>query len=443
MDDAQTLFREGVLALRERKDVAAARRLISQSLKLNPENEMAWLWLARTTSDPDKRRACVERALRINPNNEQALALQAKLDSASNGRRGGAVAAVVATAAVPRSPAEAGKILSPKQEMQIDRLLAVAEKKLAADDVEGAIENWVRVLRIQVDHPEAMRLAVRHLSRLKYLDDAHELLHRAINAGTTDPGIYLTAIDIARVQHDYVEMDALGEQLARLPEAGDEAVLVVVDQLIKGDQPLRAMEVIDIGLTTHPTSQALMTRKGDLYTLMDQLDEARHWYDQAARLGAGTKAGREADKKLGEYAPVLTDRERGSVMLAWREALGFSVFFIFLAWQDAGLDLLALGPMRLLGVAAGTIGGYLLVTATSSAQQQPLTRLFGGEVPELAEGETALLILPPAYRAVMGVIGALVLVVAFWLVFNMSFGLLLEPVSPPDVPTFDEIFYGG
>ena len=49
MNDAQALFREGVLALKEARDVERARRLLTQSLRLDPNNEMAWLWLSRTS----------------------------------------------------------------------------------------------------------------------------------------------------------------------------------------------------------------------------------------------------------------------------------------------------------------------------------------------------------------------------------------------------------
>ncbi len=77
--DAQSLFRDGVTALRDQHDASRARQLLTQSLKLDPNNEMAWLWLSRTTHDPQKQMQCVERALRINPNNPQALALRAKL----------------------------------------------------------------------------------------------------------------------------------------------------------------------------------------------------------------------------------------------------------------------------------------------------------------------------------------------------------------------------
>ena len=50
MSDAQALFREGVMALRERKDVAEGRRLLIESLRTNPQNDMAWVWLARGQS---------------------------------------------------------------------------------------------------------------------------------------------------------------------------------------------------------------------------------------------------------------------------------------------------------------------------------------------------------------------------------------------------------
>jgi len=68
-------------------------------------------------------------------------------------------------------------------------------------------------------------------------------------------------------------------------------------------------------------------------------------------------------------------------MLAVREAAGFGVLALLMAWQDAGLNLLAIGPARLFGVIMSVLGGYLLITATSSAQQQPLATMLGGVVP--------------------------------------------------------------
>ena len=50
--DAKVLFQEGVVAIRDQKDAAKGRELLMQSLKIEPKNEMAWLWLSRTMAEP-------------------------------------------------------------------------------------------------------------------------------------------------------------------------------------------------------------------------------------------------------------------------------------------------------------------------------------------------------------------------------------------------------
>ncbi len=72
--DAQTLFKQGIAAIRECQDTALGQRYLLQSLRLDPANEMAWLWLSHTYDDPKKQIACLDRALRLNPHNERALA---------------------------------------------------------------------------------------------------------------------------------------------------------------------------------------------------------------------------------------------------------------------------------------------------------------------------------------------------------------------------------
>src|SRR3954469_608325 len=77
--DAKDLFQEGVVAIRDQKDAVRGRDLLMQSLKLEPKNEMAWLWLSRTMAEPQKKMQCLERALKLNQNNEQTKALMSKL----------------------------------------------------------------------------------------------------------------------------------------------------------------------------------------------------------------------------------------------------------------------------------------------------------------------------------------------------------------------------
>jgi hypothetical protein len=59
-------------------DILAARRLLSDIVKVDPNNEQAWLWLSSAVTDEERRRECLERVLRINPKNQAAhLALVA------------------------------------------------------------------------------------------------------------------------------------------------------------------------------------------------------------------------------------------------------------------------------------------------------------------------------------------------------------------------------
>jgi tetratricopeptide (TPR) repeat protein len=447
MNDAQALFREGVLALRERKDTAEARRLLTESLRLDPQNEMAWLWLARTISDPQKRLQCVERALAINPANEQALAIKRQLNGGGQG--------VEPTNAEKKPDARASRTLSLNEEKRLRSMLKQADDLVETGDVEGAIEQWVRVLDIQVDHEIAMRNAVGYLSRLKYIDDARELVWRALDAGTQHPSIYLTAIDIAKHKGEIAEMESLSERLVRLPEADDGMIASIVDRLIQQGQEMRALEILSGVIEDHPKSQKLLTRMGDLHKMADHDAEALRFYDRAARLGTTTKEGREADKKLLEHVPTLTDRERGSLGLALREAGGFAVIFIVLAWHDAGLDLFNLGLERWLGVLLAFIGGYLLITATSSPQQMPLAKLLGGAVPEKVErsednedsdspivADSELPMISDGLRFVLGFGGAALLVAAFVMVFSTGINLLVNPIPPTDIPSLDELLSG-
>ncbi|MBI5667046.1 MAG: tetratricopeptide repeat protein [Chloroflexi bacterium] len=434
MTDAQTLYREGVAAIREHKNITEGRRLLTQSLRLNPDNDMAWLWLARTVSDVEKQRQCVERALTINPTNAQALAFRHKLAPAVNG-------SVPSVQPVPvSSPRQALKLGDSKN---LEPLLKTAQKLLDDGNTEGAIAEWVKVLQHQPDHETALGSAVRHLSRLRFYDDAKELVWRALDYGTTHPSVYLTAIDLLKREGRYGEADDMRRRLAGLPTVSETVISDVVDYFLRGGQVQDAQDILTQALAHRPDSQKLLVRLGDLYHELGQEREARETYDRAARLGLRTEDGRLADRKLTQFAPTLTDRERGSKLLALREAVGIGLFYLLLGWQDAGLNLLNLGSPRWLGVALSTLGAYLLVTATSSPQQQPLAGWFGGKVPEAAsEGEaTTLPVLPLEARLLFGIAGLALLALAFYLVLGAAISLITNPTPPPFyIPSMQEIF---
>lgn len=485
--DAQELFRQGVIAIRDQKDLARGRELLVQSLKLNPHNDMAWLWLTHTTSNPAKRLELVERALRVNPANEAALKLKARLLAAqqptspapppapaseppAQAEQTAAPAAELVVA--PSPPVDSPSVtatstaiqplkrktvddpVTPAERERIALLMDRAEAYHQGGDIEQAIALWVEVLSIRVDHELALRNAAGHLWKLQYWDDARELIQRAIDAGTRVPTIYLTAIDMAERRGDAAWSADLRERVANLPRADETLVVKVADYYVQRGDANVAQRFLQQALAVHPDMPAALIRLGDMARDAGDSIEATRLYERAARAKAPGKVRKEVDKKLRTALPVLTDRERGNVWLAVREALGVASLFLLLGWQDARLDLLALGPRRWLGVLVSLAGGYLLVTATSSPQQKPLAGWLGGTVPpplppppprgpldpepfrppgRALQEPTELPLLPASVRLTLALAGLVLLVLAFVLVFSQSLDWVGDH-RPPYLP---------
>ncbi len=70
-DDIQQKLRMGIEAAR-RGDKPAAQVLLREVVASDPNNELAWMWLASAVDDLDERRSHLERVLRINPDNPRA-----------------------------------------------------------------------------------------------------------------------------------------------------------------------------------------------------------------------------------------------------------------------------------------------------------------------------------------------------------------------------------
>lgn len=72
MDEARELRARGIqLAKDGQKE--QARQLLQQSIRIEPNNEAAWLWLASVARNPQERIFCLQKLLEINPNNETAI----------------------------------------------------------------------------------------------------------------------------------------------------------------------------------------------------------------------------------------------------------------------------------------------------------------------------------------------------------------------------------
>jgi twitching motility two-component system response regulator PilG len=71
--DTNHLFREGIAAAKA-GDKPRARAALRRVTELDPENELAWLWLAGVAAVPQETVAYLQRVLEINPANERARA---------------------------------------------------------------------------------------------------------------------------------------------------------------------------------------------------------------------------------------------------------------------------------------------------------------------------------------------------------------------------------
>jgi len=67
-------------------DQETARRLLQQVLTADPNNEVAWMWMASVAKSVAERRACLERVLRINPNNTRAREALRRLEAVPEAR---------------------------------------------------------------------------------------------------------------------------------------------------------------------------------------------------------------------------------------------------------------------------------------------------------------------------------------------------------------------
>jgi len=66
-------------------DAAAARALLVDELKQNPDDDQAWVWMSAAVDSADLRRECLEKALQVNPQNSAARRGLAALERAGQG----------------------------------------------------------------------------------------------------------------------------------------------------------------------------------------------------------------------------------------------------------------------------------------------------------------------------------------------------------------------
>jgi CheY-like chemotaxis protein len=88
----------GVAAARAHKK-ARARVLLRAVVEAEPQNEMAWMWLANVAEAPADAASCLEKVLALNPDNQLARSTLERCRSAARARSNGGPAAPVAPTA--------------------------------------------------------------------------------------------------------------------------------------------------------------------------------------------------------------------------------------------------------------------------------------------------------------------------------------------------------
>ena len=70
MTSTGELLQKGINAAKDKR-IVEARSILKQVVKLDPRNEMAWLWLSGVVETDEQRIVCLENVLAINPTKKQ------------------------------------------------------------------------------------------------------------------------------------------------------------------------------------------------------------------------------------------------------------------------------------------------------------------------------------------------------------------------------------
>jgi dipeptidyl aminopeptidase/acylaminoacyl peptidase len=78
-EETQNLLRTAIQAA-QGGNKAIARHILEQVIDQDPNNELAWIWMASVAETLDERRNCLQKVLAINPKNERAKQALAKVE---------------------------------------------------------------------------------------------------------------------------------------------------------------------------------------------------------------------------------------------------------------------------------------------------------------------------------------------------------------------------
>ncbi|MBN2472567.1 MAG: tetratricopeptide repeat protein [Anaerolineae bacterium] len=424
---AEQAYQAGVQAARA-GDRARARVAFTQAVRADPAAVKSWMALYQVCGDPAERLFCLFTAGRLAPDDAR-LRQEYERFKAQHGGHG---------SITPRPLPELADLPQPRKPITpVLGLLTIANNRLAEGDEEGALRFLLRVLEDDPAQPDALAGVVRLLTRHRRLPEAIHWTERSIQAGNRDPGAYISLAEMLLLQGGGGVGQAW-DWLARLRKLPDvrPAQLVRAASLYRQHGDLKtSLEVLHEAERVDPTDQGALVALAEAYDSLYHPERARAYYKRAMEANPRSEVGQAAEAKLLDIRPHTPAHVLTSNLYALREVVGVVLFFYLLAVLDAGLNLISLGIMGWLGVVLSAVGGYLLVTATSSPAQHildPILREVGeapptsehehsadGYLPEMADDKPPLQ-LPLAWRGVIGAFGGALLIVAAVLVLQHS-----------------------
>jgi len=172
MFPGEDLLQEGIAAF-QAGDRTKARELLNEVVKIDPENEQAWYYLAASESNPTLRKQYLQTVLEINPGNAKAREVLDRIQSRET-------VAESAPAATPGASASGGKAriraLDPSMETPL-----------------GAAEEGPGAFKIPVKIPGAPEFTTwENLAR-----DGVSLLRTGLDVVMRKPGVYSEEVDRA------------------------------------------------------------------------------------------------------------------------------------------------------------------------------------------------------------------------------------------------------
>jgi twitching motility two-component system response regulator PilG len=199
-----------------------ARHLLQKATELEPNNELAWLWLAGVSESTQDVVACMQRVLEINPSNERALrGLQWARQQAARQRPAWKCPLCQAVAAeqADRCPT-CGAILTLND---LDALLNNAEVDRMR--LQDAVARYQQIPEATMPSAARVHLGLAYLN-LKQVDRAVAHLQAAVRLQPDDEAL---RVQVGALVQRQATAKAISEEIARKEQPIRGTVLVVDD----------------------------------------------------------------------------------------------------------------------------------------------------------------------------------------------------------------------